>query len=772
MSMMNAAVPPQSAHSASAASKLHLETLVGARWAIAGHSGEGCLRQLQRQSLGRQQTSHTSRCLTLASLPFGAAIFGWRRRLRGRRPLAGKSRITRWQTHTDSTRIGSSTDAEAASQKGLLSRWSKYWTEHRRLLREASNKGGKSKGGKEKAATSASASSVRNSVPWKRLLQEFRKEARLKYLIPATILSLVLTIITATRAHLTGRMLDLAAKRPPVPFEALQGFCITYFVIAGFDYVFDVVRSILFASARWDMSMSMRQKVFANVLVQEQAFFDGRKAGELTSRLNNDVDQMQETLNRTPEKFIVEIVRLLTALTIMFRTNVMLTLVSVVPLPFVLFLVRTTAKVVGLYGIAQNDAMAKANRVSDEALRNSRTVQAHAAVEEERKEYRTAITEYLQVIRHTLFSETVLRFTRRLLFDAGTDVPLFCLCVILMWKGELSVGSFYTYRFVLFSYRRAFNELTEQYTGLRRVQAVSQRYFELLDRTPQVRSPDGAAADTDGGFIPSKEKLDAGLSLEFDNVSFAYGSRGAAEPEDYALRNVSFTLQPGEVVAIVGHSGAGKSTLARLCLRFHDPVEGVIRLGGVDLKEWNLDALRRAMGVVDQEPVLFDRSMRQNIGYGLNLHGGDQASDFVPLDDIRDAAKTAAADDFIMAMPQQYDSFCGERGSRLSGGQRQRVTLARALVRKPQLLLLDEHSSSLDAVTEATVTAALESGRDSNHRSTLLIAHRLSTVRAADRIMVLEYGELVEQGSHDELMAQKASKYRTLVSAQVVQDRK
>eukprot|EP00931_Biecheleriopsis_adriatica_P076933 TRINITY_DN50595_c0_g1_i1.p1 TRINITY_DN50595_c0_g1~~TRINITY_DN50595_c0_g1_i1.p1 ORF type:complete len:543 (-),score=111.09 TRINITY_DN50595_c0_g1_i1:25-1632(-) len=519
-----------------------------------------------------------------------------------------------------------------------------------------------------------------------------------------------------------------------------------YLAAALYGYVANVVQGILFALARWDMSMAMRQQLFKALMRQEAGFFEQNSSGALVSRLTNDTDQMQNVLNRAPENLVTNLLRLILSLVLMAKQHSLLTVVSVIPLPFALFLVKKTGQVVGRYGVMQNDALARVNAVASEAIANSRAVQVASAEKTEVEEYGNAITRYLEVIKQTLFKETALRFVSMLLNDAFTDVPLMCLSCWLIARGELSIGQFYTYRTLLFSYRRGFRELAELFTGFARTKAVSRRYFELNDREPAISSKADAVC-----LVPSEVRGE----LVLDGVSYRYPGQDA-----WALQDVTLQVRPGEVVALVGASGAGKSTILRLCARLADPENGSLQLDGQDLRDLDLRHFRRCLGVVDQDPALFDRSILKNIAYGLDTSKFE--SDTHKHQVLEAAAKASRAADFIEGLPNRYEERLGERGARLSGGQKQRLAIARAVARQAPLLLLDEPTSALDGESEEAVVSTI-SALAAEGRSVLVAAHRLGTVARADRLVVLEDGKVVEEGTRQELLSKPDSRYRAVV---------
>ncbi|CAE7218103.1 ABCB10 [Symbiodinium pilosum] len=550
------------------------------------------------------------------------------------------------------------------------------------------------------------------------------------------------------RAFLTGRLLDIALEfarngsDPSGAFAALAPIAGLYFACALYGYMANVVQGILFALARWKMSMSMRQKLFKALIRQEVGFFEQNSSGALVSRLTNDTDQLQNVLNRAPETLVTNVMRLVVSLVLMAQQHVLLTLVSVAPLPLAFLLVKKTGKVVGRYGVLQNDSLARVNAVASEAIANVRAVQIAGAEKTEVEEYCQATNKYLKVIEQTLFKETALRFVSTLLNDALSDVPLLCLSCWFIACGQLTMGQFYTYRTLLWSYRRGFRELAELFTGVSRAQAVSQRYFDLTDRQPSVSSKPSATR------LPLSH-VRGTLSLQ--GVSFRY-----PDQDEWALQDVTFDVQPGEVVALVGASGAGKSSVLRLCARLADPQDGSIRLDGHELRDLDLQDFRRCIGVVDQEPALFDRSVWDNVGYGCTLSQKGCVRDEL----LADAVAAAQATKFVEALP--VDEPLGERGSRLSGGQRQRLAIARAIARGAPVLLMDEPTSALDGETEEAVASTL-SRLAAQGRAVLVAAHRLRTVARAHRIVMLEDGRVVEEGRREELLAQPNSRYRATV---------
>jgi len=389
---------------------------------------------------------------------------------------------------------------------------------------------------------------------------------------------------------------------------------------------------------------------------------------------------------------------------------------------------------------ASQDRVADSSAIAAEVLNAIPVVQSYTAEGREAQRFDTSTTNAFNVaIRRTLARSLLVGFiiiatSAALLWGlyAGTQAVM---------AGTITAGHLgqtVVYVIILAS---AFAVLGEVYGDLLRAAGATERLMELLDTHSPIRSPEQpvrVAAAT------------AGTAVRFDAVEFHYPSR----PLQPALHKFSMQVAPGETVALVGASGAGKSTVFQLMLRFYDPQQGTIRLGDTPIRDMALEDLRQRIGIVPQDAVIFSTSALENIRYG-----DPSASD----EQVRAAARAAFADEFIGKLPEAYNTFLGERGVRLSGGQRQRIAIARAMLKNPPLLLLDEATSALDAESERMVQAALESAmRD---RTTLVIAHRLATVQKADRILVLDQGEVVEQGTHATLVAQ-GGVYARLASLQ------
>jgi ABC transporter fused permease/ATP-binding protein len=499
------------------------------------------------------------------------------------------------------------------------------------------------------------------------------------------------------------------------------------------------LRYYLFATASERVVMRLREQLFSSLLAQEVAFFDERKTGELTSRLASDTTVLQLTVSANLSMSLHSVAQVVGGLALLLYTSpaltaMMLAVVPAVSVGGVLYgrRVRQTSKEV-------QDALAVANEVAEESLSGIRTVRSFAAERHELGRYRSSLEHAFQLARW--------RARHFSTFNGVSSLSTSIAATVVVWygglqvvAGELSVGNLTSFLVYALVVALALSGLTSLWAELMRASGAAERVFELIERRPAIPSSGGLQPATLQGRV------------ELQGVHFSYPAR----PDAPALRGIDLTLAPGEVLALVGPSGAGKSTIAALLARLYDPQSGCLRVDGHDVRTLDPEWLRRQLGVVAQEPLLFSCSIGENIRYGR----GDATDE-----EVEAAARAANAHEFISQLSEGYDTLVGERGVRISGGQKQRVAIARALLKDPRLLILDEATSALDAESEHLVQEALE--RLLKGRTTLIIAHRLSTVMGADRVVVLERGRVVQSGSHAALMGQEGL-YRRLVERQFV----
>jgi len=504
------------------------------------------------------------------------------------------------------------------------------------------------------------------------------------------------------------------------------------------------MRFYLFSTSGERVVTRLRDAVYRSLMRQEIAFFDERKTGELTSRLGSDTSVLQNTVSANVSMVLRNGIQVLGALGMMLYTSPRLTLMMLAVVPPVALGAVAYGRRVRKLAREVQDALAQANEVAEESLAGIRTVRSFAAEELEAQRYHGAVYQSYELARRR--AQVAATF-----MSAATTAGYGAMALVLWYGGHLVLtqhsltqGSLVS--FIIYTMTLAFSlgALSDLWADFMRASGAAQRVFELLDRVPAIETSGGGGG---GGQLPTVEG-----QVTLEGVSFRYPTRQDVS----VLEGVDLEVRPGESVAIVGPSGAGKSTIASLLGRLYDPDAGRVTLDGRDLKTLDPSWLRRQIGVVAQEPLLFSTSIAENIRYGR-----PGASDA----EVEQAAKAANAHDFITRFPDGYKTPVGERGVQLSGGQKQRVAIARAVLKDPRILILDEATSALDAESEHLVQEALE--RLMQGRTTLIIAHRLSTVIGADRVAVLDHGHVVQVGSHHGLMAQEGL-YKRLVERQFV----
>lgn len=472
----------------------------------------------------------------------------------------------------------------------------------------------------------------------------------------------------------------------------------------------------------------IRKTVYGHVLKLSPAFFESTRTGEVLSRLTTDTELIQTLVGSSISVALRNLLLFLGSAVLLVITSPRLTLLVALVIPLVVLPIVVLGRRLRKLSRESQDRIADLAAQAGETLNAITTVQAYTYEAREGARF-TANTE-------AAFQTALRRIRARAWLTALVMLLVFGAVNAVMWiggkavfAGEMSAGELSAFVFYAVIGASSVGALSEVWGDVQRAAGAAERLMQLLATQPTIKAP------SQPQHLPSRPNG----RLQFDNIRFRYPAR----PQVAALDGLSLDIAAGETVAIVGPSGAGKTTLFQLLLRFYDPESGCIRFDGVDIAQLDPVELRRHIGLVAQEPVIFGASVIDNIRYGR-----PEASDA----EVRAAAEAAAAHGFIQMLPQGYDTYLGERGVRLSGGQRQRIAIARALLRDPPVLLLDEATSSLDAESERKVQQALE--HLMKGRTTLVIAHRLATVQKADRIMVMDQGRFVASGHHDTLMAE------------------
>lgn len=509
---------------------------------------------------------------------------------------------------------------------------------------------------------------------------------------------------------------------------------IVVLVLFFLQAVFVGLRSYLFTIVGERVVTDLRKKLYGAVVAQEIGFFDANKTGELTSRLTSDAQILQNTVTANVSMALRYGTQAIGGIIVLFFTSVKLAAVMIVAVPSVIAVAFYYGKKVRRLSRIVQDRLADSTAVAEESIAGIRTVRSFAAERSERARYDEKVEESF------LASKDRARIGA--IFSGGVTFLGYATIAVILWvggslvmEGSMTPGELTA--FILYTLMVAFalGALGSLWNDFMKATGSAERVFFLIDRVPELEAVDEPVDHVIEG------------NVAFDRVTFSYPTR----PEIPALRDVSFEIVPGQKVALVGPSGSGKSTIASLLLRFYDPQEGSVTLDGVNLRAFDPDRLREQIGVVAQEPVLFSGSVRENVRYGRP--GADD-------EEVDAALRAANAWDFVQEFPDRAETVIGERGIRLSGGQKQRVAIARALLKDPKLLILDEATSALDVESEALVQAALEHLMEG--RTTLIIAHRLSTVAGADKVIVLERGRVAEAGTHQELVGEEGLYHRLI----------
>ena len=472
----------------------------------------------------------------------------------------------------------------------------------------------------------------------------------------------------------------------------------------------------------------LRSQLYAHLIQLGAGFHDRSRSGELVSRLTADTELLRSVVGSTMSVALRSTVTVIGSLAMLFVTSPRLAAWSLLGIPLAVLPIIIGARKLRTVARNSQDRIADANSLASETLGAVRTVQAHAREPYERGRFDKALGDAIGAARRRIGAQSLVTASAILLVF-GAIVGVLWLGAHDVIDGRLSAGTLG--QFVLYALigGGSVGALAEVWNELQRAAGGMGRIGELLQEDIEIRAPAQPHA------LPQPLHGE----IQFNDVVFHYPQR----PDQAALEHFNLHVRPGETVALVGPSGAGKSTVLSMLLRFHDPADGRICVDGIDVRQVDPAELRAQLALVPQQPTLFAASARDNIRYGRL-----QASDA----EVEDAARAAEADGFLRALPQGYDSELGERGARLSGGQQQRVAIARALLKDAPILLLDEATSALDAQSEHSVQQALE--RLMAGRTTLVIAHRLATVLKADRIVVMDQGRIVAEGTHAQLLAE------------------
>ena len=558
---------------------------------------------------------------------------------------------------------------------------------------------------------------------------------------PQVLIFLVALLMTAAITLSIGQGLRFVIDRG-FGGQSLNGLNFAVTFIMGAAVLMAVGTYVRFYLISWlgeRVSADIRTAVFSHIVGLHPSFFETNRSGDIMSRLTADTTLLQSIIGSSFSIALRSVISFFGALIMLVFTNAKLSLIVLIATPVIFLPILYFGRRVRNLSRLSQDSVASVGSYAGEIIQNIKTVQSFTQETFEKKAFGKEVEHAFTVAKH--------RIRQRSILTAVVIIVVFGALCAMLWfggrdviVGNMSGGDLGAFIFYATLMALSLASLSEVYGEIQRAIGAAERLMELLNAPVEIFSPI---------FIKEQaESLPA--EIKFSELSFYYPSR----PNIAALDTFNLSISEGKVVALVGPSGAGKSSLFGLLQRFYDPQEGSISFGGCDIRELDLTSLRRQIGVVEQQPTLFTGDVMYNIRYGMS-----DASD----DEVIEAAKAAHADEFIRRLPDGYKSDLGEQGVRLSGGQRQRIAIARALLKNPKILLLDEATSALDAESEKKVQLALE--KLMVGRTTVIIAHRLSTILHADEIVVMDSGQKIAQGSHEELL-KSSSLYARLANLQ------
>ena len=599
-----------------------------------------------------------------------------------------------------------------------------------------------------------SAAAPESDAPKKKLTKEsFQQGLRIfRYVLPyrsSFVLGMVLLLLSSTTTMLfpwiIGKLVNVANGKP---LALPGGILLNINQIAGGLFGVTVLQGLFSFGRIWFFTRvseftvrDIRQALYAKFVSLPIPFFEKNRVGAITSRITSDVAQIQDTFSLTLAELFRQVSTLLAGIVFIMVVSVKLSLFMLATFPPIVVLAMVFGRKIRVLSKTTQEELAKTNVIVEETLQGINTVKAFTNELFEIRRYTASLSNTVRAaLKSNLYRGAFVSFVIIGLF--GGIILVLWRAATLVQSGQMEVGDLVSFGFYTVFIGASVAGLGELYSKVQSTLGASERILEILDEPSE---PTHRARPT--GTAPLQVRGD----IDYRHVAFSYPTR----PDLSVLQDISFSIRAGEKIALVGPSGAGKSTIVQLLMQFYDLASGSIRIDGHDLREFDLTELRRHIGIVPQETLLFGGSIRENIAYGKTA-----ATD----PEIEQAARKANAWQFISTFPEGLDTLVGERGIKLSGGQRQRVAIARAILKNPAILLLDEATSALDSESEKLVQDAMDELMQ--NRTSIIIAHRLSTIRKVDKILVIDGGRIVEQGTHEELSNCANGLYANLLKLQ------
>ncbi|NOT75091.1 MAG: ATP-binding cassette domain-containing protein [Cyclobacteriaceae bacterium] len=571
----------------------------------------------------------------------------------------------------------------------------------------------------------------------RKLLGIFQFVLPYKKIFAGGLLALALSSATTLSfPFLAGKILDVATGKKDFFLTSVNQIALALLAVLVVQSAFSFIRVYTFSIVSERTLADLRQAIYKKIIWLPMTFFDNRRIGELLSRITSDVGTLQDTFTTTLAELMRQVLVLIIGTTVILILTPKLTLFMVLTFPVLVIGALVFGKFIRKLSKKTQDQLAGTNVIVEETMQSIAVVKSFTNEIFEAARYKKSLAEVVTTAIHAAkYRGLFISFTILALF--GGIVGVIWYGGTLVQTGEITPGELVTFVFYTMFIGASIAGLGDIYSQVQRSIGASERMLEILDQPDENNS--------------TYHSLKLKGAISYDQVEFAYPTRS----DITVLKSISISIKPGEKVALVGPSGSGKSTIASLLMRFYPLSHGKILVDGNDITSYGLSAYRENIGIVPQEVILFGGTIRENIAYGNPLSTEEE---------IHAAATQANAMEFIESFPEKFETLVGDRGVKLSGGQRQRIAIARAILKNPSILILDEATSSLDAKSEQLVQSALEKLME--NRTTIVIAHRLSTIRKADRILVIKDGQIAESGSHDELSALDNGIYRNLLMLQ------